>query len=81
MTTNKVRRTVSPILASLVNKDEESYRLYRKIWLIDEGGRYHSPTEEDLGLYVRANEFESFDQKISIYSAEDGVETIKFRKR
>jgi hypothetical protein len=81
MTTSKVRRTVSPILASLVNKDEESYRLYRKIWLIDEGGRYHSPTEEDLGLYVRANEFESFDQKISIYSAEDGVETIKFRKR
>ncbi len=77
---NKVRRTVSPVLARLVNENEGSYRLYRKIWLIDEGGRYHSPSEEDLGLYVRASEFERFDQKISIYSAHDGVEEIKFRK-
>jgi hypothetical protein len=77
---NKARRTVSPVLAHLVNEGEGSFRLYRKIWLIDEGGRYHSPSEEDLGLHVRAGNFEPFDQKISIYNAEDGVETIRFKK-
>ena len=74
------RRTVSPMLAELFDVEAGTYRLYKKIWLIDEGGSYHSPSEEDHGLYVRAGKFEAADEQVTVYSAEEGVEVIKFRK-
>lgn len=59
---------------------EQLYRLYLKIWQVAEDGKYHSPREEELGIFIKAKPGEPYEQAITTYDPARGPKTTRFRK-
>lgn len=59
---------------------EQLYRLYIKVWQVAEDGKFHSPREEELGMFVKAKPGEPYEQAITTYDHVNGPKTNKYKK-